>query len=250
MRKIIENENNATEHYELYKKLSEDVELETVSLFKNEDNRRFCAFFVLSLYAYVDNYCQNLINLLLKKKHFKMYLAEKINEDRKKPIINLDGLEKRGSSNRILRAFPTNPSFKIDKLLEYFSLERKFQHFLETRNLDEFRKLFKGFIKIRNKLAHTKPILSLETINLSKTVSIHVKDYSNKIIDMQLKAKQELQKEETAFLDNYWEFIFNWFNSLVFPLSTAFVFIKTVTVYLSIIDQIFGEIIRFNKGLR
>jgi len=228
---------------ELYKFATKELRESNLEIFRTEDNKRFCSFFILSLYAYVDNYCQILIRAFLRKQHFKQHIIEEINKERKKTIIDIKNVSAKNINEKILRQFPSSPGKKLNKILDYFSLKKRLHKFLKDENLEEFLQMFDGFILIRNKLAPTAPILTIEKIKLSKVVHENIEKYSRKALEAQINAKEDMKSIKQPNLDLYWNFITGWFNELIFPLSTASTFIKATMVYLSIIDQIAGEII-------
>lgn len=197
-----------------------------------------CATFTLSLYAYIDNYCKSIIVKMLKNAYLNELIKINLEKERR---VSLNDLDEKKLEERITRLFPTSPLGKIKTILKYLRLDRKVAYMRKNYSLEIFHDLFDGFVKIRNKLAHSEPVLTPKKIQTHKVIYKRANMYGKIFTEMISSMDFEKAPEFTIPLT---EMMKEWFIELTMPISAIYTFYEASFVYVAIFDQVIGEILQ------
>ncbi|MHA1224522.1 MAG: hypothetical protein ACTSP3_14945 [Candidatus Heimdallarchaeaceae archaeon] len=197
----------------------------------------FSAVVAISLYAYVENYLQRIIEELFKNKMTEQPIVEYIQKNRK---INLSDIEEEKRFQTIIDNFPTNPLKKTKIILKIFQLNNRFSRLRSNLSLSKYYESFKGFTRVRHKLAHRVPILKEELIShTSQSLLRYTRKYSEMIF------KQiGLEGKHPEYTQEVQNIVIDWFHGIVFPISALYTFLHSTIVVTTLFDQIIFNLMR------
>ena len=135
--------------------------------FALEDLGRFLALLTFSLYAYLDAYCDEVVQLLMSDQGILWGMLKSL-ESRNRLLITTKDLRRvhGGDSERLRRIvnrhLPRNLKAKFGFVLKATKMDKKLDRLLKEYGSDSYDDDFESFLNLRHKIAHGEPCPSIQ----------------------------------------------------------------------------------------